>query len=62
MAYTEPPMKFNVGMRQYQPDLPQKPRKGEKYTSDKKIGIFILIVLTTMILLIILFWKLSNPA
>ena len=62
MTYTEPPMKFNIGLEKFEPDLPKIPNKKPEQASDKKIGIFVLIVLVIIITLIVIFWKLSSPS
>lgn len=59
MVYHDPPMRFDVGKRQFVPDLPIKYEKVTNPTSDKENGkIFLFLIL--ILLLIFLYFFLYN--
>ena len=58
-TYVEPPMKFNVGLKKYEPDLPILPNKNTNHPSETEIRNFILI-LGGILLLLFIFYFLFN--
>ena len=55
-TYVEPPMKFNIGMKKYEPDLHIIYHKNTKYPSEKEIRNFILILIAILLVFFILFY------
>ena len=53
-TYVEPPMKFNIGLKKYEPDLPTIYHKNTNHPSEKEMRNFILILI--VILLVIFIW------
>lgn len=59
-SYVEPPMKFDIALKKYVPDLPQKPNKNALPISDSAVRNLILICLSILVLWLVLYYFLGN--
>ena len=62
-TYVEPPMKFNIGMKKYDVDLPLKKQiKNTHVPSDNEIRNFILTLAAILAIFFILFYLINKFA